>query len=70
MLLAKNWMPMLRRRMKNLVVRNRISGHSTTITPLAEDSKYLKLVARTVRASKTLIQRVKDILSRNSSQDT
>jgi hypothetical protein len=26
--------------MKTIVVRHRNSGHSTTITPLAEDSKY------------------------------
>jgi hypothetical protein len=26
--------------MKTLVVRNRNSGYSTTITPLVEDSKY------------------------------
>jgi hypothetical protein len=47
MLLARNWMLMYVARMKTLVVRNRNSGYSTTITPLAEDSKYLKLVART-----------------------
>jgi hypothetical protein len=46
--------------MKTLVVRNRNSGYSTIITPLAEDSKYWyvieergKKVLDTLRYAKT-----------------
>ena len=33
--------------MKTIVVRHRNSGYSTTITPLAEDSKYWYLIETT-----------------------